>query len=439
MIDPEILKALGISSPEELFEDIPAEARISSLKLPEPMDERDFIRHFKKIVSKNITVSETPSFLGGGVYRHYIPAAVREILARSEFYTSYTPYQPEASQGMLQAMFEYQSYMSILTGMDIVNSSMYDWSTALGEAALMCHRIRRGSRFLIARSTSPVRKRVLEMYLRGIDASVEEIPFDPETSRLSVDSLEDKLKGEVFGFYLENPNLFGVMDENVFEVSDLLGEVPLVIGADPLSLAIMKPPSEYGADIVIGEGHHLGTDPNFGGPLLGIFGCRKEHLRKMPGRIIGATTDATGKRAFCMTLQTREQHIRRDKATSNICTNESLMALAACAYLAALGGTGFRGVALENLEKAKDLSGRISEIDGFRSPRFDAPHFNEFAVGCDIPVDRLRKRLLEGGIQIGPSLSKDFPEVGEAVVIAVSELHTEDELNKLISSLEGTA
>lgn len=436
MLPSKILDVLGISSPDELFDEIPEEARVDGLDLPRGLSEQELDTQIDMVLSKNRTMDDMPSFLGGGVYRHYVPAAVSEILSRSEFYTSYTPYQPEASQGMLHALFEYQSFMSELTGMDAINSSMYDWSTALGEAALMCSRIRHGTRFLIPRSISPERKAVLRTYLKGIDAGTEEVSFDPATGRLNVGDLRSKLTEDVFGVYLENPNYFGVLEEEVDEISSAIGETPFVVGADPLSLAIIRPPVDYGADIVIGEGHHLGTGPNFGGPLLGIFGCKKEHIRKMPGRIIGATVDVTGRRAFCMTLQTREQHIRRDKATSNICTNEALMAVAASAYLASVGRKGLIDVAGRNFRKARQLSEMLSEIAGYRSPVFKAAHFNEFVVGCPIPIEKLEESLLERRVQGGISLKHDFPELGEAMLLAVSELHTEDDFRKLKAALE---
>lgn len=436
MLPQKILEVLGISSPDELFDEIPEAARVKGLDLPCGLAEPELTAEIDAILSKNKTMDDMPTFLGGGVYRHFIPALVNEVLSRSEFYTAYTPYQPEASQGMLQALFEYQSLMSELTGMDAVNSSMYDWSTSLGEAALMCSRIKHGSRFLIARSISPERKAVLKIYLRGIEAKVQEIDYDRGSGRLDVNDLRSKLGEDVFGVYLENPNYFGVLEEEVDEVSSSIGETPFVVGADPLSLAIVRPPSDYGADIVIGEGHHLGTAPNFGGPLLGVFGCRKEHIRKMPGRIIGSTVDAAGRMAFCMTLQTREQHIRRDKATSNICTNEALMAVAANAYLATLGRDKFITIANLNVDKAGDLSQRISKIAGFESPIFKASHFNEFAIRCPKPAESVGSALVGRGVHGGIPLKQDFPELGEAMLLAVSELHTEGDLKALVHGLE---
>lgn len=435
MLTPKMLKSLGISSEDELFEDIPEEARINGIDLPPGISESEMVEEIDAILSKNKTSEEMPTFLGGGSYRHFSPAVVGEILARSEFYTSYTPYQPEASQGMLQALFEFQSFMSELTGMDAVNSGMYDWSTALGEAGLMCGRIRHGSQFLVARSVSPERKAVLKTYLRGMDATIQEVGFNQETGRLDIGDLLGKISEEVFGVYLENPNYFGVLEEEVEEISSAIGEIPFVVGADPISLAVVRPPSEYGADIVIGEGHHLGSPPYFGGPLIGIFGCKKEHIRKMPGRIIGATRDADGRRAFCMTLQTREQHIRRGKATSNICTNEALMGVGACAFLAALGRGGLISLAESNIEKAKQLSKMIGQVSGYRSPYFKASHFNEFVIECPRPVEGLLKSLVAKGVQGGISLARDFKELGNAMLVAVSESNSDDEMNALVEAM----
>jgi glycine dehydrogenase subunit 1 len=434
-LSPEMLRLLGVGSEEELFAEIPKEARVAGIEIPDGIGEREIIREVESILSKNRTMVDMPSFLGGGVYRHFVPAIVNEIVGRSEFYTSYTPYQPEASQGMLQTLFEYQSFMTELTGMDAVNCSMYDWSTALGEAALMCSRLKHGSTFLIARSISPERKAVLRTHLRGIDAKIKEIQFNKDSGRLDIGALKEAMKEEVFGFYLENPNYFGVLEEEVDEINSVVGDTPFVVGADPLSLAIIRPPVDYGADIVIGEGHHFGSPPNFGGPLLGILGTKKEHIRKMPGRLIGATYDAEGRRAFCMTLQTREQHIRRDKATSNICTNEALMAVAACAHLASIGRSGLIATANANMENAKQLSEMIGKLSGYRSPIFKSSHFNEFAIGCPKDAEEIGKSLLKHGIQGGVALKGDFPELGDAMLLAVSEMHTKKDLDLLAEAL----
>jgi len=438
MLQQKMLRQLGISSPDELFDEIPEEARIDSLQLPKPLSERELIEHIDEMLSENRSMADMPSFLGGGVYRHFIPSVVNEILSRSEFYTSYTPYQAEASQGMLQALFEYQCYMSELTGMDAVNSSMYDWSTALGEAALMAHRMSGGKRILVARSTSPQRRDVLRTYLKGIETEIVEVAFDGDSGNLDLGDLREKLSDDTFALYFENPNFFGVIEEEVEEISAILDDKPMIVGVNPLSLAIMRPPAEYGADIVIGEGHHLGTGPNFGGPLLGIFGCRREHIRKMPGRIVGATVDNEGRQAFCMTLQTREQHIRRDKATSNICTNEALMALAACAYLASVGRTGMVDLAKENIRKARELSEAISGIDGFSSPLFDAFHFNEFVVRAPVSIKEILNKSLDRGVLCGIPLINDFPELGESMLLTVSELNGEEDFEALLNSLEAS-
>lgn len=437
MIPKKMMEVLGIDTVDELFDEIPEKARIDKLRLPDGIDELELEREVMEILAKNRTMDELPTFLGGGVYRHYVPAVVDEVLSRSELYTSYTPYQAEASQGMLQALFEYQSMIAELTGMEAVNSSMYDWSTALGEAALMCHRIRPGKRFLIGRASSPERKAVLRTYLTGIGASIDEIPFEKDSGRIDFQALRAEISDDVFGLYLENPNYFGVLEEGIEEVSSVIGSIPFVVGTNPLSLAVIKPPSEYGADIVIGEGHHLGTRPNFGGPLLGIFATKKEHIRKMPGRIIGMTTDMTGRAAYCMTLQTREQHIRRDKATSNICTNEALMAVAAVAYLASVGKRGLVEMVSANILKAKELAKRISSLKGFEAPLFDSYHFDEFVMRAQVSIEKLSKHLIARGVHGGICLNKDFPELAESMLLAVTELHTGRDFDRLIFELEG--
>jgi glycine dehydrogenase subunit 1 len=374
----EMLQYLKLKSVSELFVDIPREVRIDGLRLPDGLSELELKRDLEALMSSNIPASSQPTFLGAGVYHHFIPAAVRAIVSRSEFLTSYTPYQPEISQGMLQSLFEYQSFMAELTGMDVINSSMYDSSTALGEAVLMSHRISGGSRFLVSRATSPEKKLVAKTYARGADIAVDEVNYDPTTGLVDLFDLKVKMKDDVAGFYFENPNFFGPIESQAEEIRAVVGSKTLVAGVNPMSLALLRPPGDVGADIVIGDAQVFGTPMNLGGPMIGIFGCKSEHVRKMPGRLIGMTSDIEGKRAYCMTLQTREQHIRRSKATSNICTNEALLALAAAAYLALVGRSGLRKIAARNVENMHALSKRINETKGLRAPHFKSAHFNEF-------------------------------------------------------------
>ena len=433
----QMIAELGISSIDNLFEDIPQEVRIPGLKLPAGMSELELIREMERVLSANQPASRWLSFLGAGVYHHFIPAAVKTVISRSEFITSYTPYQPEISQGMLQAQFEYQSFMTELTSVDYMNCSVYDVSTAIGEAILMSHRIARGKRFLMSRSVSPERKEVARLYARGADIEIVEVAYAPETGQVDISDLESKMSGDVIGFYFETPNFFGPLETGWKGIRDVLGEKTMVVGINPLALALVKPPGEMGADIVVGDAQVFGVPMSYGGPSIGIFGCKADHVRKMPGRLIGMTEDAEGRRSFCMTLQTREQHIRRSKATSNICTNEALLAVAVATHLAVLGRTGLRRIALRNLENMRSLSKRIDAVDGFDAPVFDAPHFNEFAVRSDVPAESIRKNLLDKRIHGGVSLDRWFPELKDCALYATTEMHSQTDHDRLLTALEG--
>jgi len=429
-----MLDALGIASVEELFRDIPEEVRTSGLSLPAGLSEAETVARVKKLLGASKSAERMPTFLGAGIYDHFVPASVRAITSRSEFYTSYTPYQAELSQGVLQTLFEYQSLICELTGMDAANTSMYDWSTALGEAALMAHRVHGGNEFIVPRSVSRERLSVLRSYCSGIGLKIKQVEFDSVTGQIDVQMLRDSVGSETCGVYIENPNFFGVFEEAVDEVRSATPSV-LVVGASPLALAITRPPGDYGADVVIGEGQSLGIPPSFGGPLLGVFACKKEHMRKMPGRVIGMTKDSGGNRAFCLTLQTREQHIRRQHAMSNICTNETLVSIASATYVALLGGNGLRRLARENLIAARDLARRINHLRRFKAPMFKGMHFNEFTVRSKIPYSRVHRELLKRGIHGGLSLEDRFPELGHVALFATTDVHTESDRNRLIKGL----
>lgn len=432
----EMLRFLKIKSVEELFSDIPPEVRTDGLNLPDAVSEIDLRRELAQMMSVNRTASSQPSFLGAGVYYHFIPAAVKAIVGRSEFVTSYTPYQPEISQGMLQALFEYQSFIAELTGMDVVNSSMYDASTALGEAVLMSHRIAGGKRFLMSRAVSPEKKGVAALYARGADIEIQEVAYERETGHVDVADLERKLGDDVVGFYFESPSFFGTIESHASEIRQMLGSRPMVVGVNPLSLALLRPPGDSGADIVIGDAQVFGIPMSCGGPMIGLFGCRMEHVRKMPGRIIGMTTDLEGQRSYCMTLQTREQNIRRSKATSNICTNEALLAIAAAAYLSVVGRTGLREIARRNVENMSSLSSRLNRIKGLKAPSFKSPHFNEFVVTSEKNPDEINRNLASNGIQGGLHIAGSFPELGKATLYATTEMHTVADHDRLVAALE---
>ena len=432
----EMLQQMKLKSVDELFSDIPKEVRTDGLRLPDGLSELDLRKELASIMAPNRPASSMPNFLGAGIYNHFIPAAVRTIVSRSEFITSYTPYQPEISQGMLQSLFEYQSYMAELTGMDVVNSSMYDASTALGEAVLMSHRISGGDRFLLSRAVSPEKKLVAKTYAKGADIALEEVSYDPVTGLVDLDDLKAKLTDSTSGFYFESPNFFGPVEMRADDIRKIVGQKILIVGVNPMALALLRPPGDFGADIVIGDAQVFGTSMNLGGPTIGLFGCRQEHVRKMPGRIIGMTNDLEGRTSYCMTLQTREQHIRRSKATSNICTNEALLALAAAAYLAIVGKSGLREIARRNVENMRVLSKRLSAVRGIKAPHFKASHFNEFVLSSDRNPDEIHAELLRRGVHGGFVLSRDFPELKQSTLYCTTEVHTKADHDKLISSLE---
>ncbi|MEM0448730.1 MAG: aminomethyl-transferring glycine dehydrogenase subunit GcvPA [Methanomassiliicoccales archaeon] len=432
----EMLSELGLTSIDQLFEDIPPEVRINGLHLPAGISEAEVLREIRTMMAMNLDAEGRPCFLGAGIYNHFIPSAVKTIVTRSEFITSYTPYQPEISQGLLQALFEYQSYIAELTGLEAVNSSNYDASTALGEAATMCMRLNERKRFLIPEAMNWEKKSVLQNYCSGPGIEVVEYSYDPYTGELDLEDLRAKVTPDTSGIYVEVPNFFGVIDSHAPLLKKEFPEAALVVGVNPISLGILKAPGDYGADICIGEGQPLGIPMNFGGPLLGIFACRQEHVRKMPGRVIGMTKDAEGERAFCMTLQTREQHIRRSKATSNICTNEALLAVAAAAYLGILGREGLRTLAKINISRARKLQALIDQLDGFDSPIFDSYHFNEFVIRTPLRPEKLNKLLLRKGILGGLPLHRHIRQLPDHMLLCATELTSDEDMERLISALK---
>ena len=432
-----MLKELELNKIEDLFSDIPQKIKINDLNLPEGLTQQNTERKLKNISDKNKSYNDFLCFIGGGIKPHYIPAIVKSLTSRSEFYTAYTPYQSEASQGFLQAMFEYQSMIAEITGMDVANCSLYDGVTSLSEAALMCTRITRKRNFIIPHNISWEKKCVLNNYAKGPGISIKEINYDNKTGKIDIDELNKKINKDTSGVYIENPNFFGIFEDDVEEIKDIAKKADslFVVGVDPISLGITKNPGEYGADIVIGEGRALGNSMNYGGSSLGIFACKKEFLRQIPGRIIGITKDSKEKRAFSMTLQTREQHIRRAKATSNICTNEGLCALSALVYLSWLGSDGLFNVSKTNFENAEKLSKTIESLDGFKL-RFNSTHFNEFVIECSEDVNKLNKRLLQKDIQGGLILDEFYPELKNCMLIGTSEVHTDEDIKRFTSSLE---
>ncbi len=431
----EMLEFLGVDSVEELFADIPEEIK-SDLSLEEGKSEMEVVNKVKKKLSKNVNQDEISSFIGGGIYRHYIPAAVNEVIGKSEFYTSYTPYQAEVSQGMLQSLFEYQSLICELTGMDAANTSMYDYSTAFAEAVLMSIRVGKGNKFLVPENIHWDKDSVLKNYLRGNDIEIEHVKYDEKTGCIDIEDFKSKVDDDLLGFYVESPNFFGVLEENLDELKKIKEDKDaiFVAGISPLSLSLLKPPSEWGADIVVGDSQALGIPASFGGPTVGIFACKKRYIRKMPGRIIGETEDADGKTAYCMTLQTREQHIRRERATSNICTNQSLMALASAVYMYVKGGKGLEELAKQNYEKSHEVAEKIDELDGYEAPYFDSPFFNEFLVKTPVKADEIIEKASKKGILPGIDISKEdkFADMENTLLLSVTEMNDESEIDELV-------
>jgi glycine dehydrogenase subunit 1 len=439
----DMLKEIGLSSTDELFKDIPTSIRSKAeLHVPPRLSEMETRNRIEKLLGKNTSTREMLSFLGAGIWPHYVPAAIDAIISRGEFLTSYTPYQPEVSQGMLQSMFEYQSLVCELTAMDYANSSMYDWSTALGEAARMAMRVTGRSEFLVPHYTHPERMLTLKVFSDPVDIKVIEIGHDKRTGGLDLTDLRKKLSSQTAGVYLEYPSFLGSVEDNVEEITKMVHNAGalLVVGIEPISLGVLKPPGEFEADIVVGEGQPLGSHMNYGGPLLGIFACRGDSLlRQMPGRIIGKTTTQDGKQdAYCMALQTREQHIRREKATSNICTNEALLALAASMYLSLLGPEGITQLCSMILDRSRYATEQLRKVRGVKVPGFDAFHFMELTVNFDETrkkVLEVNEELLKAGIQGGLDLSSYFPELGQSALYCFTEVHSHEDIDMLADKL----
>ncbi|MCK5024410.1 MAG: aminomethyl-transferring glycine dehydrogenase subunit GcvPA [Thermoplasmata archaeon] len=430
----EMLAHLKITSVNELFEDIPDTARSELIGLNNGMTEQDVRKNLENILDKNISLKEMPSFLGGGAYDYYVPAAVNNIVGRSEFITSYTPYQPEISQGLLQALFEYQSMMSELTGMEVVNNSLYDYTTGLGEAVLMAARLQRKARIFLIPDNLPVsRISVLENYCNGPGIKFQKYAIDKSTGMTNLEDLKSKIDDNTIGVLVETPNYYGVLENQVDNIRQILHGKILVVGADAVSLGIVRPPGDYGADIVISEGQVFGNAVNFGGPMLGIMACRKKHIRKMPGRVIGLTSDTEDKRAFCMTLQTREQHIRREKATSNICSNEALTTVATATYMAYMGGSGLRELAIKVMQTSRELANQIAQVSGCQAPKFSGHYFNEFVATFPINASKLVQKLNEKGIN--PGIELEMPGMENDLLIAVTDKTSPEDIQKFVQVL----
>ena len=442
-IEKAMMADIGINSIDELFNDIPDAIRLKrKLKLPGTLSEYEVRERIGKLLGKNISGQDMPIFLGAGVWPHYVPAVVEEIVNRSEFLTTYTPYQAEASQGVLQALFEYQSMICELTGMNVSNCSLYDWSSAVGEAARAAVRVNHRSEMIYPHYVHPERLMTLRTFTEPVEMKTVEVAQDKKTGQIVLEDLKSKLTEKTAAVYIENPSYLGFLEESVDEISDLTHKngSMLIVGVDPISLGILKPPGEYGADIVVGESQPLGSPVNYGGPLIGIFACSGDQLlRQMPGRVIGMTTTVDGKqRAYCMTLSTREQHIRREKATSNICSNEALLAVASAVYLSLIGPTGLRDLCTTIMTNSHYAMKKLSQIRGVEAPMFEASHFKEFTVSFDktkIKAKDVHGKLLKEGVHGGKLLKKEFPELGESALYCVTEVHSKSDIDKLTGAV----
>jgi len=442
-IKEEMLRELGVRDIENLFDDIPESIRKdSALNLPSLRSEMETKLVVEGLLSRNLSTRDVVSFLGGGVWPHYVPAAVDEIVSRSEFLTSYTPYQAEISQGILQALFEYQSMIAELMGMEFANSSLYDWATALGEAARMASRVTGRDEFVVPRYVQPERIQTLKTFCEPAGIRVIEVGQDKRTGAILDSDLQQKVGSKTAGVYVENPSYLGFFEagaKRIGEIAQQKGAL-FIVGADPISLGLFAPPGELGADIAIGEGQPLGNHMNYGGPLLGLFACKDDRLlRQMPGRLIGKTITKDGSsKAFTMALQTREQHIRRAKATSNICTNEALCALAAAAYLSLLGPSGLERLGKIVLDNSHYAMQQLKELKGLKVPLFEAQHFKEFVISFEstgLSGSKVNEELARRGIQGGVCLHDQFPELGQSALYCVTECHTHENIDRLRAAI----
>jgi glycine dehydrogenase subunit 1 len=448
--EAEMLAELGVSSIDELFKDIPSKFQLKGpLKIPEGLSEIEVSRHIETLFGKNSDTSKLSSFLGGGVWTHLIPEVVRVIVERTEFLTAYTPYQPEISQGMLQGLFEYQSLVAELVDLPIVNASMYDWASALGEAALMTKRVTNKQKFIFPEFMSPYRKAVLQTYTEPAQLVLKKVSCSPTSGNIDLEQLKELVNKDTAGVYIENPAYLGYLEVEVEAIAEITHDVGarLVVGVDPISLGIIRPPGAYGADIVIGEGQPLGSAVNFGGPLLGLFACQDDRrlLRQLPGRIIGLTTTTEGnRRGYVMTLQAREQHIRREQATSNICSNQALCAITAAIYLCLLGPRGLQQLGEQILQLRHYTENQLADIEGVIAPHFDAPHFKEFvftlertrgSTGSPTNIRDVLKNMQKEDMLGGIPIDHMFPQLGDSALICVTEAHTREDIDRLITAL----
>jgi glycine dehydrogenase subunit 1 len=430
-----MLESIGTSDVGELFKDIPENLQLKRrLDINAPMSELEVNKEINRLAEKNLNNEELVCFLGAGSYDHYIPSVVKHITGRSEFYTAYTPYQPEISQGTLQAIFEYQSMIAELTGMEVSNASMYDGATACAEAAMIAMESTKRKNIIVSKTLHPDTRKVLNTYIKYHGGNLIEAGYkEGETDIEGLTSLVDKNTAAVI---VQNPNFFGII-EDLTEVEKIThaNKALLIMCVDPISLSVLKTPGEIGADLVVGEGQSLGNAMNFGGPYLGFMASTSKLMRKIPGRIVGQTEDLDGKRAFVLTLQAREQHIRREKATSNICSNQSLNALAAAVYMSVMGKEGLKEAAKLCIKKAHYAYNELIK-SGSCKPVFNKPFFKEFAVKTVVNSRTVKDELLMDGILGGYLLEQDYPELKNSLLFCVTEKRSKEEIDRLVKLME---
>jgi glycine dehydrogenase subunit 1 len=430
-----MLKEIGVKSVDDLLQDIPKELLCKPINIPDGISEMELRRSLKALSDKNANFNKYTSFLGAGAYEHFIPSVVDHLSDRGEFYTCYTPYQPEVSQGTLQAMYEFQSMMCELLAMDVANASMYDGASALAEAAVLALKYKKKEKIIVSKTVHPEYREVLSTYLQGSDVKL--IELEMENGITSVSDLESRIDKNTSCVLVQTPNFFGCLEDNE-RLAELThkNEAIFVACVNPMSLGIIKPPGEYNADIAVGDVQALGNYVHYGGPHAGFFATSKELMRKMPGRIAGAAIDSKGRRGYTLTLQAREQHIRRGKATSNICTNQQFLALRTCIYLSTLGKAGMIEVGKLNVYKSHYAMTKLCELDGIE-PLYDNPFFNEFAIEVSGggEVKDINKRLFEAGIIGGLDISHFYPDIQNAMLLCVTETKSKEAIDKLVQTV----
>lgn len=432
----EMLKVIGVKSDEDLFSDVPEKIRFKGeLKLEPKLSEPELIRFLSGLAKKNASTSDYPSFLGAGIYDHYIPSVVDSVISRGEFYTAYTPYQAEVSQGELQAIFEFQTLICELTGMEAANSSMYDGSTALAEAALLTSGVARNKKIIVSETVHPEYRQVLATYAHGRGLDVLTVPSI--NGSIDLQALEAAVDEQTAGVIVQYPNFFGKIEplKEVEQITHGAKRAHLIVASNPLSLGLLTPPGAFNADIVVGDCQPLGISESFGGPHCGYFAVSKKLIRKVPGRLVGETVDEQGQRGYVLTLQAREQHIRREKATSNICSNQALNALASSVAMNAFGKKGIRELAEQNIQKAHYAARKLKE-EGIRV-HAEQSFFNEFIVDCGRPVSEVNQALFEEGILGGYDLGKSYAQLDTKMLVAVTEMRTKDEIDQFAEVLGG--